>query len=44
MSPNVSLKASMLARIIRDPASSSEEVIIMAFLMNLCKSPFLIMC
>ncbi len=37
------INASMFARIIRDPALSTEEVSIRAF-MNLCKSPFLIMC
>ncbi len=37
------INASMFARIIRDPALSTEEVSIRVF-MNLCKSPFLIMC
>ncbi len=35
------INASVFARIIRDPASSTEEVSIRVF-MNLCKSPFLI--
>ncbi len=37
------INASMFALIIRDPALSTEEVSIRVF-MNLCKSPFLIMC
>ncbi len=41
--PLIYLNASMFARIIRDPASSTEEVSV-RFLMNLCKSLFLIMC
>ncbi len=36
----ICLNTSMFARIIHDPASPTEEV----FFMNLCKSPFLIMC
>ncbi len=34
----------MLARIIPDPASPTEEVSTRFFKMNLCKLPFLIMC
>ncbi len=41
--PPIYLHASIFARIIRDPASPTEEVSV-SFLMNLCKSPFLIMC
>ncbi len=37
------INASIFARIICDPALSTEEVSIRVF-MNLCKSPFLIMC
>ncbi len=37
------INVSLFARIIRDPALSTEEVSIRVF-MNLCKSPFLIMC
>ncbi len=39
----ICLHASMFAWITRDPASPTEEVSIQ-FYMNLCKSPFLIMC
>ncbi len=38
----ICLNVSMFTRIIRDPASPTEEVSIRVF-MNLCKSPFLIM-
>ncbi len=38
------LNASMFARIIRDPASPTEEVRKKKCLINLCKPPFLIMC
>ncbi len=41
--PPIYINASMFARIIRDPASLTKEVSI-RFLMNLCKSPFLIVC
>ncbi len=39
----ICLNASMFKRMIRDPASSTEELSI-TFFMNLCTSPFLIMC
>ncbi len=41
--PDLNLNASMFDRIIRDLALSTEEVSISVY-MNLCKSPFLIMC
>ncbi len=41
--PLIYLNASTFVQIIRDPASSTEEVSV-RFLMNLCKSLFLIMC
>ncbi len=42
--PSIYLNASMFARIIRDPASSTKGVQFFFFFMNLCKSPFLLMC
>ncbi len=43
--PLIYINASRFARIIHDPASTTEEVSTrFLFLMNLCKSHFLIMC
>ncbi len=40
--PPIYINAPMFVRIIHDPASHTEVVSIRFFLMNLCKSPFLI--
>ncbi len=42
--PPIYLNVSMFVRIIHDPASPPEDVFFFFFFMNLCKSPFLIMC